>query len=593
MNKIHPPEPSTASRRLRPAPTAASSNGHMGDAHPPRPTPGAHRRWRVVGLQCVRRFVQGCVLLIVVSVALLSLYAHYRAAGAIDDAQLMAGLRGEAVTQRMHPYLDRLDDPQAFLDGNQGTLWSMRLLGVSVTDPLAAAEMMAASKHIHWPLVVSILAPVVLTLLLGKVFCSWICPGYLLFEVTGKLRRLLRFAEIEPGAVDFSHRNKYVFLVVWLVLAVVFSAPFFALIYPPAVISRAIHAWIFGTELAGMLVLLGVIIAFELFVSPRWWCRTMCPGGALYGLIGRVRPLRVKLRREACTGCRGCIPVCEAGINPITQSQSIECDNCGVCIHHCGDGALYYGIVLPKLSRTTPAGPSRTSRRDRRLPPAAITQLFAILVVLVCAKPAAAHHILGLPHYSYKENYPQRPTLEYPATTGPYDILLMSYPGHPKPGKPANLAFYIKNRETNAVYAAPVTVRILRTSTFGDSTVVMPSTERRPFDNEHKFQFAFPDDGEYVVELSVDVEGKREVIPFLMVAGEPTATTSFLIAAAFALVLVFVVIRAVQKKRRRRDKRRRPDSTNATPGAAGFSPRGAVRRETPQHADGLFTGETR
>ncbi len=495
--------------------------------------------------QIIRRGIQLTTVALIAAIAVLSLYAHYRAARVIEDEQLMAGMRGEVITRAIHPYIDSLDDPQPLLDANKGTLWSMRLGGIDLADPLAAAEMIAAAKHVHWPLIVSILIPVVLTVVLGKVFCSWICPGYLLFELAGKLRKLLRVAEIEPGNVRFSHANKYIFLLVGLAVTAVTSAPLFALLYPPAVISRVVHAWIFGTALTGMVVLLLAMVAFEVLVSPRWWCQTMCPGGALYGILGWLRPLRVKLKEEACTGCQACIPVCEAGINPITESMSIECDNCGVCIRHCGDGALAYGISLPVI---------KPAKRDDRASRGTVkvASLIALLVTLAFASPASAHHILGLPHYSYKENYPQRPTLEYPATTGPYDVLLTSYPGIPTPGEPANLAFYIKDREANRVYGDPITVRILQTHTFGDSTVIMPPTTRKPFDKEHKFYVTFPIDGEYIVELSLMVEGRIEVIPFLMIAGKPTATASFALAGICVAVVGFIIVRAVQVKRRRR-----------------------------------------
>ncbi len=298
-------------------------------------------------LQILRRTIQAAVILLVAGISILSLYAHYRSARVIDDEVLMSGLRGETITQVVHPYVESLDDPQAFLDNNKGTIWSMLLMGVSISDPLAAAEALATTKAVHWPLLISIIIPVVGTLILGKVFCSWICPGYLLFELTGKLRRLLRFAEIQPGRLKFAHANKYVFLVVGLVVAAITSAPLFAMIYPPAVISRVIHNWIFGIELVGMAVLLLVIVAFEVFVSPRWWCRTICPGGALYGLLGWTRLVRVKLATTGCTGCQECIPVCEAGINPIKESASIECDKCGVCLNHCEPGVLYYSLSLP------------------------------------------------------------------------------------------------------------------------------------------------------------------------------------------------------------------------------------------------------
>jgi len=485
-----------------------------------------------------------CLLL--AGIALLSLHAHYRSARVIDDPDLMAGLRHEVVTQAIHPWVERLDDPQRFLDANKGTLWSMRLLGVNLTDPLAAVETVAASKTIHWPLLASVVIPVLIALFLGRVFCSWICPGYLLFELAGKIRGLLRLAEINPAEVRFSHNTKYIVLIVGTLLAAATSAPLFALIYPPAVISRTLHAWIFGTALTGMVVLLGLIIAFEVFVSPRWWCRVICPGGALYGLIGCGRPVRVRLKRASCTGCRACIPVCEAGINPITDSASIECDNCGVCINHCEPAALYYTISVPGWL------PQR--RRELRVPGSTTARvvLLAGTALLSMATPVAAHHILGLPHYSYKENYPQRPTLEYPATTGPYDVLLTSYPGVPVPGEPANLAFYIKNRQTSRVFAKTINVRVLQTHTFGDNTVILPATARNPFDHEYKFHVTFPMDGEYVVELSIPVEGRTEVIPFLMTAGEPTATASFVAAGSTSLVVLFVALRAIQIKRRRR-----------------------------------------
>ena len=498
-------------------------------------------------LQIIRRSVQGLTVLLVVALALLSLYAHYRAARVIDDATLIQGMRWSETAKAIHEVVGRLDDPQAVLDGNKGSVWSMRLFGFSMSDPLAAVEMAAASKHVHWPLIVSAILPVALTLLLGKVFCSWICPGYLLFELCGKLRRLLKLAEIQPGEVRFAHANKYAFLVVGIAAATVVSAPFFALVYPPAVVSRAIHAWIFGTELMGLLTILGVIVAFEVLVSPRWWCQTVCPGGALYGVLGVLRPVQVRLERSACTGCKECIPVCEAGINPITRSTSIECDNCGVCIRHCEPAALKFRVGLP-------APLVRWRKRRKKAAERAASAALATLIALLPVRAIEAHHILGLPHYSYKENYPQRPTLEYPATTGPFDVLFTSLPGIPVPGEAANLAFYIKNRQTGGVLGETVTVRILKTSTFGDNTTVREPTVIAPFDNQHKLHAVFPEDGEYIVELSMPVEGRTEVIPFLFVAGNPSSAGSWFAVGAIALVAVFILVRAVQVKRRRRSR---------------------------------------
>ncbi len=178
--------------------------------------------------------------------------------------------------------------------------------------------------------------------------------------------------------------------------------------------------------------------------------------------------------------------------------------------------------------------------------------LVAAALVILAGSTAQAHHILGLPHYSYKENYPQVPTLEYPAQSGPYEILMTCYPGKPKPGEAANLAIYIKNQESGQPYNQPIQVRVLQTFTFGRNRDVRPAATVPFYEQPHEVSVVFPTQGEYIVELTMEVEGQQEVIPFLMVAGEPSATWSVLIAVAVFLVIFFVIIRAVRIKRRRR-----------------------------------------
>ena len=110
-------------------------------------------------LQILRRCIQVSVVMLVAMIAVLSLYAHYRSARVIDDEQLMAGLQCEDVTTFIHPYVDKLDDPQSFLDGFKGTVWSMQLAGVDIADPLAPLEMIATSKRVYWPLMASAMIP--------------------------------------------------------------------------------------------------------------------------------------------------------------------------------------------------------------------------------------------------------------------------------------------------------------------------------------------------------------------------------------------------------------------------------------------------
>ena len=90
------------------------------------------------------------------------------------------------------------------------------------------------------------------------------------------------------------------------------------------------------------------IVLFEILISRRWWCRYVCPGGALYGLIGWARPVRVVHATGKCTRCAACVRVCPVGLNPMDDRMGRECDNCGLCVSNCKDKALNYGIRLSK-----------------------------------------------------------------------------------------------------------------------------------------------------------------------------------------------------------------------------------------------------
>ncbi len=542
-------------------------------------------------IQVTRRVCQVVVLLVMMFTIYLSLYAHYRSARALEEVTASTTINGRVLNE-IDQVVSKMDNPQPFLDSFKGTIWSMRFAGVDLTDPLAALETVVASHAVFVPLLISIIIPVIVTLLLGRVFCSWMCPAGLLFEITDKIRNILGFVEIKPGDVKFAHRNKYILLLIGLIFAGVFGLPVLGHIYPPAVISRIAHSWVYGTALTGTLMILGIMVAFEILVSPRWWCRTMCPGGALYGLLGSIRLVRIRLDANKCTGCKDCIPACPMGLNPIRQSYSIECDNCALCIRHCGDDALIYSIGLPgkkrayiKQNNKKPVAAMAMKTHDVTqvieeinttkisIPEgvlasktghylsATMLAMIAFVLCIATPQPAYAHHILGIPHYSYKDDYPQTPTLEYPATAGPYDLLMTSYPGVAVPGEPTVVAFYIKNEQTGEPYSQPVRVRVLETATFGQNKVIHEMTEILPLDKTHKITVTFPQDAEYIVELTMDIEGTDEVIPFLIVAGQPTATASVVAGIGIGLVLFIVVVRAIKIKQKRRQARMAEEST--------------------------------
>ena len=105
-------------------------------------------------ISVTRRGVQLATVGLLLTLVSTSLYAHYHAARALDDLAGKEGWRWRLM-ELLDVVLGRLEDPIALLDGFGGTLWSMRLGPIDITDPLAAAEVLfttaSLSTTMVWP----------------------------------------------------------------------------------------------------------------------------------------------------------------------------------------------------------------------------------------------------------------------------------------------------------------------------------------------------------------------------------------------------------------------------------------------------------
>ena len=108
----------------------------------------------------------------------------------------------------------------------------------------------------------------------------------------------------------------------------------------------------FGAS-SGLVVLLLIVLA-ELLLVRRIWCRSLCPLGGFYTLLGRLSPLAVTFNRNRCTHCDDCLRVCfvpevlEPSLNQhVTRIHSGECTRCGACVGICPVHALNFGIRKP------------------------------------------------------------------------------------------------------------------------------------------------------------------------------------------------------------------------------------------------------
>jgi MauM/NapG family ferredoxin protein len=97
------------------------------------------------------------------------------------------------------------------------------------------------------------------------------------------------------------------------------------------------------------------------YIQPRFWCRNLCPAGALMGVFSR-RPLVRRHVSDFCTGCGRCVrecPVSAISENPKQTSHS-ECIVCLRCTKVCPESAVFFSwMKAPEEAGVRPADPTR------------------------------------------------------------------------------------------------------------------------------------------------------------------------------------------------------------------------------------------
>ncbi len=260
------------------------------------------------------------------------------------------------------------DNPANDLDAIKGNTWSGNFFGYKISDPLAVLAQMAAGLSIYWPFFLSGLIPIISTIIFGRFFCGWICPATFLYELNTSLSLWLQRMGIKTGRKRFDRRLKYVVLVVGILISAITGSVLISMVYPPAIIGREIY---FGIALGGFgagLVFFVLTLLFDLFVSRRGFCRYVCPGGALYSLLGHFRLFRIKRIVENCNDCAKCNAVCEFGLDPLRDDFGQECNNCTACIAVCPTDALTFNLKISDIENQGPGHLGKTYKKHETDP---------------------------------------------------------------------------------------------------------------------------------------------------------------------------------------------------------------------------------
>ena len=191
---------------------------------------------------------------------------------------------------------------------------------------------------------------VALALVLRRSFCGQLCAFGALQEFFGKLgAKLFKKRPVMPKKLDKVLRYlKYVVLAVTVAMAWI-TGELWITPYDPfnALGHLADFNALITSYLVGFIVL--VITLLGSLVYDRFFCKYLCPAGALYGLIGQASPYAVRVDAKSCIHCGKCSRACPMNLDVMNAKNgrvsSPECINCNECVNACPvEGAIHTGF---------------------------------------------------------------------------------------------------------------------------------------------------------------------------------------------------------------------------------------------------------
>ncbi len=277
--------------------------------------------------------------------------------------------------------IDALDSPDAVPEISAPVNIFLEL------DPLTAISTVLTTHTLYRGLIFAVLV-IVVTLFLGRFFCGWVCPMGTINHMLAAIKsaRMKGRRRMEQNAWRPYQRWKYGILAAMLGAAL-FGSVQIGLLDPIALLTRSlalvilpgyntlthdIYSWslharpgyfdilltpvawvtdalliraktvVFDQTFLILLLFAGILVANR-FIT-RFWCRGLCPLGALLGVMSKVSILGLEKRASLCTDCNLCALHCQGGDNPKPGDtwHQTECHLCMNCVASCRDAGIAF-----------------------------------------------------------------------------------------------------------------------------------------------------------------------------------------------------------------------------------------------------------